>query len=431
LSITLTPDIVPRRSKRTRHPTGEAALSILTTLYNQVDPRSIKEAVSRSDGREWEQAILSELDSLFENNTWVPATAEECLKQKAIPSRMILTVKLDSDGNIKKHKARLVAGGHKQIENVDYEEVFAPTLRLETFRILLAIAASRDMMIDQIDVKTAFLKADIDAHILMKLPSAHNAYDSISSQRLKDTLDGSTVRLTGNLYGLKQGAKMWYEELTATLVSLGFIASEHDIALYSKGTNPEERIWIAIYVDDLVIISKSTSEMDLFKKNLKMYYTLSADEEVNHALGIRIKRDLQARTIHLSQPAKIAEIIIDAKMQLAKGLDSPYFPPPAEGDKKPFRNKELYASLVCKIGWIARCTRPDISIQFTILAKRLAAPTIGDWKNFKIVARYLITTMQFGITIGGETLVGYADALHHGTINCDQSQDTYSHSAAQ
>ena len=54
---------------------------------------------------------------------------------------MVFKVKRDPSGKIIKHKARLVAKGYAQTQGVDFDEVFAPVARLETVRLMLALAA--------------------------------------------------------------------------------------------------------------------------------------------------------------------------------------------------------------------------------------------------------------------------------------------------
>jgi hypothetical protein len=110
---------------------------------------------------------------------------------------MIFTAKLDAEGKIKRHKARLVAGGHKQQENIDYKETFAPTVRLETIRTFLAVTAADDMELGQADVKTAFLMTGIDGTILMRLPNFDP--ELIRGSRILAQMNGKIVILTGNL----------------------------------------------------------------------------------------------------------------------------------------------------------------------------------------------------------------------------------------
>jgi hypothetical protein len=155
------------------------------------EPGSLKEALSRDDADQWKAAIASETASLVKRGTWRVATQEEIQTQRAIPSRWVFKYKYDSDGNVSRHKARLVARGDQQNEGIDYAETFAPTARLESLRLILAHAANSSWKVEQIDVVTAFLNAKIDKFILMRLP------------------DGQVVVLLNALYGLKQGGHLW------------------------------------------------------------------------------------------------------------------------------------------------------------------------------------------------------------------------------
>ncbi|GJY84052.1 retrovirus-related pol polyprotein from transposon TNT 1-94 [Tanacetum coccineum] len=89
------------------------------------------------------------------------------------PSRnqkWIYKVKLDELGGILKNKARLVARGYRQEEGIDFEESFAPVARLEAIRIFLAFAAHMNMVIYQMDVKTAFLNGNLREEVYVSQP---------------------------------------------------------------------------------------------------------------------------------------------------------------------------------------------------------------------------------------------------------------------
>ncbi|GJW29226.1 retrovirus-related pol polyprotein from transposon TNT 1-94 [Tanacetum coccineum] len=78
-----------------------------------------------------------------------------------IALKWIYKVKLDEYGDVLKNKARLVAKGYRQEEGIDFEESFAPVARLKAIRIFLANAASKNMTVYQMDVKTAFLNGEL------------------------------------------------------------------------------------------------------------------------------------------------------------------------------------------------------------------------------------------------------------------------------
>ena len=88
--------------------------------------------------------------------------------QKAIGLKWVFKLKKDPDGKIVKHKARLVAKGYAQVQGVDFEEVFAPVARIETVRVLLALAAKGGWEVHHMDVKSAFLNGDLAESVYVK-----------------------------------------------------------------------------------------------------------------------------------------------------------------------------------------------------------------------------------------------------------------------
>ena len=82
----------------------------------------------------------------------------------------VFTWKLKPDGSIDKYKAILVAKGYQQKEGLDYFDTYSPVTRITSIRMLIAIAALHNLDIHQIDVKTAFLNADLNEEIYMEQP---------------------------------------------------------------------------------------------------------------------------------------------------------------------------------------------------------------------------------------------------------------------
>jgi hypothetical protein len=138
----------------------------------------------------------------------------------------VYKVKRDPEGNIVKHKARLVAKGYVQRHGVDYEEVFAPVARLETVRLILALAAQGRWEVHHMDVKSAFLNGELQEEVFVQQPPGF----------LNPKQPGKVLRLKKALYGLKQAPRAWNSKLDQELVKLGFCRSEEDHAVYKKGS---------------------------------------------------------------------------------------------------------------------------------------------------------------------------------------------------
>jgi hypothetical protein len=117
-----------------------------------------------------------------------------------------------SNGLVVRNKARLVAQGYCQKEGIDYEETFAPVVRLEAIRILLSFAASKGFKLFEMDVKSAFLNGYIEEEVYVRQPPGFES----------SKFPNHVFKLQKALYGLKQAPRAWYERLKSFLLSKGF-----------------------------------------------------------------------------------------------------------------------------------------------------------------------------------------------------------------
>ena len=99
----------------------------------------------------WQRAMQEEMSSIQENNTWSLVNLPD--GQRAIGLKWVFKVKKDSNGAVVKHKARLVAKGYVQQQGIDFKEVFAPVARMESVRLLIALAAYEGWQLHHMDVK--------------------------------------------------------------------------------------------------------------------------------------------------------------------------------------------------------------------------------------------------------------------------------------
>ena len=140
-----------------------------------------------------------------------------------------------------RNKARLVAQGYSQMEGVDYDETFAPIARMDSIRILLALACQLKFKLYQMDVKTVFLNELLKEDVYVAQPKGF-----IDPHFLNHVL-----YLKKALYGLKQAPRAWYDRLTQYLVSHGFTRGKVDQTLFIKREN-SKLIVAQVYVDDII-----------------------------------------------------------------------------------------------------------------------------------------------------------------------------------
>ena len=121
-------------------------------------------------------------------------------------------MKKDATEITTKHKARLVAKRYVQHQGIHYNEVFAPVARLESIRLLLALAASERWPIHHMHVKLAFLNGELREEVYVAQPSGF----VVAGKEQK------VLRLIKAIYGLRQAPRAWYAKLVVSLASLGF-----------------------------------------------------------------------------------------------------------------------------------------------------------------------------------------------------------------
>jgi hypothetical protein len=120
-----------------------------------------------------------------------------------IGTKWIFRNKQDVDGVAMRNKARLVAQGYTQVEDLDFGETCAPVARLEAIRILLAYACAHDIKLYQMDMKSVFLNGYINELVYVEQPLGFE----------DDKKPNHVYKLKKALYGLKQAPTAWYERL--------------------------------------------------------------------------------------------------------------------------------------------------------------------------------------------------------------------------
>ena len=157
------------------------------------EPATYKEAMrSPNCRRQWAQAIEEELTSLASNGTW--ELVELPKGRQPITSKWVFKVKYTPSGLVDRFKARLVARGFSQQYGIDYEETFAPTLRFDSLRMLLAIAAYDDLHLHQMDVVSAYLAGELEEEIYMG-PSRGLALQATRGRKNGLSTSQGTIRL--------------------------------------------------------------------------------------------------------------------------------------------------------------------------------------------------------------------------------------------
>ncbi|MBE2321316.1 hypothetical protein DVA67_035700, partial [Solirubrobacter sp. CPCC 204708] len=208
-------------------------------------------------------AMNEEIGSLHKNRTWELVQLPK--GKKTIGCKWIYTKKEGVPGkdNIR-YKARLVAKGYAQTEGIDYNEVFSPVVKHMSIRILLALVAQFDLELAQLDVKTAFLHGDLDEEIYMSQPDGFKAAGK----------ENWACRLRKSLYGLKQSPRQWYKRFDRFMLEQQYTRSQFDHCVYFRKLSDGSFVYLLLYVDDMLIASKSKVEIDKLKAQLNREFDM-------------------------------------------------------------------------------------------------------------------------------------------------------------
>ena len=211
-------------------------------LQDNPEPSSVREAMASSNKSKWREAMKKEMESLYENEVW--DLVEPPKGRKIVGSKWVFKEKMGADGTTERYKARLVAQGFSQKRGLDYDETFSPVVRTESVRSMIALAATDNLLLHQMDVTTAFLNGTLEEEVYMKQPEGF-------ATKGKEHL---VCKLKKSIYGLKQSPRCWNVELDDHLCDIGFTQSTSDPCIY---TSEGGSVLLAVYVDDVLLAAKS------------------------------------------------------------------------------------------------------------------------------------------------------------------------------
>ncbi|GJY96614.1 retrovirus-related pol polyprotein from transposon TNT 1-94 [Tanacetum coccineum] len=194
----------PSRSVSTRKQLEmDAMWCYFDAFLTSVEPKNLKLAMTEPS---WIDAMQEEIHEFERLEVWELVS---CLDNVfLIKLKWIYKVKTDESGGVLKNKARLVTQGFRQEEGIDFEESFAPVARIEAIRIFIAYAAHKNMIIYQMDVKTAFLNDELKKEVYVSQPEGFVDQDNPSH-----------VYKLKKAHGLKQAPRAWYDMLSSFLIS--------------------------------------------------------------------------------------------------------------------------------------------------------------------------------------------------------------------
>ena len=248
---------------------------------------------------------MEEMASIEQNKTWKLVNLPH--GHRPIGLKWVFKVKREETGAIVKHKARLVAKGYVQQEGVDFDEVFAPVARMESIRMLLAVAAQEGWLVHHMDVKSAFLNGELKEEVYVRqLPGFVAAGH-----------EGKVLKLQKALYGLRQAPRAWNTKLDGSLRNLSFKRCTSEHGMYTQGS-AKSCVVVGVYVDDLIITGANPADIGAFKEEMRRLFRMSDLGLLSYYLGIEVKQG--RNTITLGQAAYAKKLLEKAGMTACKPI---------------------------------------------------------------------------------------------------------------
>jgi hypothetical protein len=364
-------------------------------------PKTVKEALEGEERVQWEEAIWEEIDSMEEAEVWgPPVTAPAGVV--VTPLRFIFAKKVGAGGEMQRYKARLI------FQNRDTDEgdecFYAPVVDKVSLRVFLAVVAQKGWLLEQADVKTAFLNAKNEGEDYVKLPG-YVVRPGESPIRI----------LQKALYGLRRAPKAWNSTFTEWVTSVGFKPTASDPCLFVHNSRPT---MLVIYVDDLLVAAATEEDLEHVQGLMEERFRMRRMGVPQYFLGMDVDYEREQGRIHLCQKTYIGALMEKygeyVVLQRSLPIQAGIILTKEQGEQLP--TWKPYSSLVGALLFLAVSTRPDISFAVGVLSKFLKCPGEPHWEVAVGVLSYLSATRDRGVMLGdfgfGEQgkLIGFADA---------------------
>ena len=312
------------------------------------DKPTYQEAISGLDAEKWRAAMMDELQNITENHVWQLTPPPH--NRRALGLRWVLTVKRGAQGNVERYKARLVVQGFGQEFGFDYDETYAPFIRMDNVRLLFAIGAHyrQTGIVIHIDFNNAFQNGGADYNIYIRQPPGF----------IDQQTPNHVLLLHKSLYGLKQAPRIWFFVLCQLILDLGFIECQTDKCTFYSN---DRRILIAVYVDDILMLGKP-DDNERCVNELSRRFKLRSHGPVKLFLGLNVEYTEEG--IHLNQIRYIHQKAQEFNLTAATPYDTPLDPSLPLVQAQP--NDKLcdqisYQELTGSLNHLAITSRPDIS----------------------------------------------------------------------
>jgi hypothetical protein len=359
----------------------------------------------------WRAAMQSEMDAVEKNHTCELADLPR--GHSMITLKWVFKLKRDEASVIVKHKSHLVSRIFVQREGIDFDDTFAPVARMESMRLLIALAAQEGWHVHHMDVKSSFLNDDLKEEVYVHQPPGF----AIPGK------EGKVLRLCMSLYGLRQAPRPWNAKLDTTLKGMGFGQSPHEAAIYRRG-NGGNNLLVGVYVNDLVITGTKDAEVAAFMEEMKATFQMSDLGLLSFYLGIEVHQGNIGITLRQTTYAKrivgLARFIDcnPALTQMEERLKLSHNSTTEEVDAMQYRR------LMGSLRYLTH-TRPNLAFSVDYVSRFMQRPMMEHQQAMKRIIRYVAGTLDHDLYYPRcprvAHLVWYSDSDHAGDIETSKS----------
>ena len=385
------------------HRPHEPSKDRVPSVYLQPDLEHLKPEVAYRT-EHWRRAMRAEIAALEDNETWELVPRPK--KAQVLTCRWVFATKTDTEGNVVRYKARIVARGFAQAGS-SYDDTFAPVADATNFRTVLALTSAMRMKVRSYDVANAFTTADLDRVIYMEAPYA------------LEVPAGFVLKLKKSLYGLRQAANLFHMKVRELLISNGFKPTHADPCVYIKWVS-HMRVIVCSHVDDFFTASENEKLLDELEKLLMSAFSIKRGDGTSY-LAHNLTFSATGAAIDARQ--KIYALARD--YDLSVKLKVPWTNiPSARAPDEPVMNLTKYRALLGRLGYLATACRPDIAVAVNWYGRFQCDACERHYEGLLQIARYLSSTPTMGLVYpssGEISVTAYADADWSGDASTGRS----------
>ena len=383
------------------------------------NPKNYAEAMKSEYQDFWNEAIAEEIANLKAYDVYRFEPLPKGVRP--INSRYVFKVKDNQQGLVDRFKARLVVQGFRQRFGIDYLKTHASVCKMQTFRYQMAHAAQHNLLHEIIDVKSAYLEADMKMPVYINIPG-------------HPPPPGMAARLVKSLYGTKQAGRNWHQTIVPLLTTQwSFTQSAADPCMFYHYKDKDDYCVLCLFVDDFSITSTrvKTSSRDTFMKSIKQQFKTSQSDDNNVYLGIRCRR-LGPHKMFLDQSLYVKDFVHMYGFDDVRPTATPTSGRPLSKDQMPVEQSEKdamskhpYRHIIGSLRYLEQCTRPDISFALNRLSRYQVNPGLPHWQELKHLVRYVSGTQDYGLMYGKDAYPMHAKLEHDlsGPLECFVDSD--------